>query len=796
MNLNALTENDIRAAARRVHDESKVLLAQFNLQREGTRVYWVFDANIAHLYFDPHHHADYASPVHVSSARGKKAQVGTSAETALAWVLADFLFGERFALNQPASRKVDSAVGSHRIVLEPHSTELHEAFAAIRRKSLGLASGAVNAVSDSSGAFQSKLRQVIDAFRRKPQDDARPYVAQVQRLLRQHLPILLPDGPAAELRRAKELLERNTLLYEADVPWLVDELASENATDRVFELTDDWYERLVEAATRSAGGSTKSSNPELETLRHAQNDAIALAKLQYLNESVHGDGSPRRFVFVTAHGLIHRAVRESRVASVIVLRPSVFLGSKYLFPLREAHEEEAARTGQWVRLTNSLELLHETGGRHRPYEAQKTGDDDSQPLARFKKDWNALLGFALPFLPAHASGEEFQALADELLQGNSLRAFERTLYSALGDLLVLSSEMSLDDGFNTSDSSLAPTPVLRLAFYPRAEDCILRLSRLDASVEGAPDARRLIEQVRDEQHRTSVSDFNYPLLICLACWFVSLGRLRLARALVGHARGVVEVTTQAAPLVTGREAAFLECYVRRLQARHLDDVDQAEAALRFFRNAVGEEELQWTARLHAPSLAMTGAPREEFSIHRWRADLQDKSISLLRLALPHFTGAQRSNFAIAAGLRPVSRKIGDILRALVIEIKRPDVAAFIQAQDLAILRSLREFSICDAVITAAKCMLLIAGGNPGRGRLGHLTELYEVLRMTSDSLSEPLVRFTAPYVELLTCIWGKQNGRATMLNDGIGANSRDTDPGTRMRGFLLWVAMQTRSVEN
>lgn len=790
MNLDALTPDDIKAAARRVHEESQTLLSLFALQRDRQRVYWVLDANIAHLYFDPHHHADYASPVYVASARGKKAESSGPAETALAWVLADFIFGERFALNQPPNRGVDPAVLDQRIILEPHATELHEAFAAIRRKSLSHAGGAVNAVANT-GPFRSKLKKIIEAFKSHPQQDARLYVRDVQGLIRHHLQMLLPDGATAELGRAGEMLKRDSVLYEADVPWLAEELASEAATDRIFELTDFWYGRLMDL--RRADDTNLSPEAELERRRHGQNDAIALAKLQYLNESRGKDMLPRRFVFISAHGLIHRAVRESRVDSVSVLRPSVFLGSKFLFPIQDTGGGDGEQTGRWVRLTNSLELLHESGNRHWPSEGNRATGEDSQSLVRFKRDWNELLDFALPFLPAHASNDKVQELAQDLLKGSSLRAFERTLYSALGDLLVLSSEMSLDDGSGASESPMAPAPILRLAFYPSAEDCILALA---LNEEGPLDARTLIDQVRQEQEQSSVVDFNYSLLICLACWFVSLGRIRPARALVGHARAVVEVTTQAAPLVTGREAAFFEGYLRRLQVRDLEDINQAETALRFFREAIGKEEMQWESRSAVPSAAVKGTPREEFFIHRWRARLLDLSIELLRITLPQFTGSLQSNSSVAAGLRPLSRRFNEILNSLLEEIRREDIATYIEGKDLRILHALRDFSVCDALITACRCMLLIAASNPGRGKLGYLSPTFEVLSATNDALPPSLSRFGALYIELVACIWGKQNGQSAILREGLDTASNDTDPVARLRRFLRWVAAKTDLVED
>ena len=795
MNLDALTDKDIRAAARRVREEGRILTTLFDRQRDAEPVYWVFDANIAHLYFDPHHHSEYASPVHAASARGKKAKVGRPAETALASVLADFLFSDRFVANQPVRHPVDPEVMDRRIVLEPHATELHEAFVAIRKKSLKQASGVVQAITVNDGPFQRELRREIDEFKERASEDASPYVNRVQALIRKHLKILLPDEPAAELARAKELLGRSTLLYESDIPWLSSELSSDRAVARIDTLTDEWYQRLMDASSRPAEDWDDSAGNDLQERRHAQNDAIALAKLQYLNETPGKLDSPRHFVFVSAHGLIHRAVKDSRLTSVSVLRPSVFLGSKHLFPKPHFDADDTMETGQWLRLTNSLMLMHDTSTRQRPSDAPKpTGSSDA--LERFKRDWSALLEFALPFLPAHSSNAQVQELASDLLRGESLRAFERMLYSALGDLLILSSEMSLEDGLDEPEVTLHPTPVPRLAFYPKAEEWILALTGGNPVEEGSPTAKDLVGRVRDEQNASRVLDFNYPQLMCLACWFSTLGHLRPARALVSHARAVVEVTSAELPLVTGREASYFESYLRRLQVRDVTDLQRAKAALQFFREAITKEEQRWNEFRRDVEVTSNGMPHEEIFIHRWRADLAEASIKLLEITLDHFVGPERANVAIASGLRPHARKFDELLAGIMESLGRVDVAEYVQRNDVPILRSVRDFSVCDGVLAACRCMLLIAASDPGRGRLGRLSSTFAALRGVHARLPSTFARFSDPQIELIACIWGKSNGNNQIVRESLGATGHDPDPIHRLRRFLLWVATQTHLVEN
>lgn len=801
MNLDSLTEPHIRAAARRVSEESSTLASLFELARAQVQLVWVFDANVAHLFFDPHGHADFASPVHVASAhRRKRSVTAEPSEAALASVLADFLFGERFVQNLPstANSGAEHEELGLRVILEPHASELHDAFLAIRRKTQKDAEVATGAML--GGKLQTKVRAEVDRLRSAGIENGE-YVKRVQRLIRSSLKFLLPNSPLSQLERARDLLSRRAFLYEADVPWLSELLSTDEALVRLDDLTHDWYLHLLQAGTSARDGDAiKSDLDSSEQHRHARNDALALAKIQYLNEIGEVSSTKRCFVLVSAHGLVHRVVKEHGRARFPVLRPSVFLGSKYLFPIGQREVDEGlagVEGGQWMRLTHSLEMIHESAVRHWPDHARPRGASlDSESLVdRFKRDWKALQDFALPFLPATSTDQRVISLASDLLQGVSLRAFEKSLYSALGDLLVLSSEISLRGDVATDANNLGyGVPAARLAAFPQAERCMLAIVEGSASVtmDRRLDVGGMMTALREEQEAAGVDDFNYPMLLCLAVWFFSIGRVRSARALVGHARAVVEVSSDRLPLVTGREAAFLESYFRRVDAGDLVAHGKAVAALDFYDSAIRREREHLAANVERNrGQSQKYCPEDELTIHEWRGRVARSGLYLAQVSIELFRGTEQSNKLVARSVRPLVRPLRDHLIQIVAELESADCREIVSEQPSLGLNAVWHFGLADGLVTAANLMLLIAAGDPGPDRLAPYRPMAARLESICSGLPGFVRGQASRHLALVSLVWSTTDKHHTVIDEGTGFASPDQSPAARMRRFVRWVAMNT-----
>ncbi len=801
MNLDALTEADIRAAARRVSDESSTLASLFELARAQVQVVWVFDANVAHLFFDPHGHADFASPVHVASAhRRKRTVTAEPSEAALASVLADFLFGERFVQNLPSnlSCEAEDAERGLRVILEPHASELHDAFLAIRRKTQKDAEVATGAML--GGTLQAKVQAEVGRLRSAGIENGE-YVKRVQRLIRSNLKFLLPNSPLSQLERARDLLSRRVVLYEADVPWLSEMLSTDEALVRLDDLTHEWYLHLLQAGTTARDGDASTSDLDSsEQHRHARNDALALAKVQYLNELGEVSSTKRRFVLVSAHGLVHRVAREQGRTRFPVLRPSVFLGSKYLFPIGQRDIDEGAprvEGGQWMRLTHSLEMIHESAVRHWPGQSKpRESNFDSESLVdRFKRDWKALQDFALPFLPATSTDQRVISLASDLLQGVSLRAFEKSLYSALGDLLVLSSEISLRGDVASDGNALGHVvPAARLAAFPQAERCMSAIieGSVSREIDRRLDVSEMMSALRQEQEAAGVDDFNYPMLLCLAVWFFSIGRVRSARALVGHARAVVEVSSDRLPLVTGREAAFLESYFRRIDATDLVAHGKAVAALDFYDSTIRREREHLAANPEwSKGQVRKYRPEDELVIHEWRGRVARSGLYLAQVSIEMFRGSEQSNKLVARSVRPLVRPLKDHLLRIVADLESGNCGEIVSAQPSLGLSAVWHFGLADGLVTAANLMLLIAAGDPGRDRLAPYRHIAARLESICGGLPKVVRGQASRHLGLVSLVWSTSDKHYTVIDEAAGIASPDQSPAARMRRFVRWVAMST-----
>jgi hypothetical protein len=769
----SLTEWDLRITARRLVEEGRAIADHFEFERNGGKLFWVVDTDVVTFYLDPRAKSRYADIFRrrepVQSGQAEKGLV------ALAAVLAEFIFSDRFH-----GAKIEAELGGHsagqKMLLDPHTEELHEVLAAIGREAMRSAPVAVGLLD---GTLQKELKALIDAYLTDKATSPTEFIDHVKAFIGNKLDLILPSGKLEQLKRGRDLLKNQRAVYEADCAGLHEYLSSDEATEAIDSLADRWHELIRELSPMDKGGESPRGLGRLGkghvkgAERHGNldlrehRDARVLAKLEYLNSrSTTPDSPKQRFIFISGHGFLLRVVREHRrfardlAASVHILHPSIFLGNGDLFPLRPQDEHTGAE--HWVRLTQVLVPLDRPARRE---SIGSEGDDgqvvnaSSEVIEKAEIEWNRLLEFALPFLPAQSRDDKIKAIFKDLLEGKPLDALEQALYLALSELFVVMAELGLAP---RRDPELAPPirkpPPLRLAYYPEAERCIrafVENSSAESVTIGA-----FLDSVKAEQEASGVEDFNYPLLVCLAVRFASLDEWHAARVLANYASSVAKVTTHEAPLVTGREAALLECYCRRIDAKKLHDLDRAEDALGEFHEALrresdwrGSEGNRETELPRCESLAFN--PQAEFPLHQIRARSEKLTLDMTRLMFDWFP-SDCSEAQLLLKIAKNAGKLGQMLddsESIRSELER--VVAGFQAKNETI-DAIALFVRLQLAICAAQCLILLYAIDPLQREA---LESSRLLKASTLILEANRTVVTCLLVSVIHCIWGSTEKR-------------------------------------
>lgn len=782
--VNKLTERALRLTARGVTEGGKALKSHLEFAREGGELFWIVDTDVVTFFFNPRENARYADifPTPFDAIKAAKQPPGL---VALAATLADFVFSDRFHFSHGGHGDSGQII-NHRLLLEPHTNELHEVLQAVIRRTTLAATRATDAVLERRLA--KEVNELITAYRNDVAQKPQQFISKAQAIIASHLDFILPDSPLEELIRARVLLKsRKAAIYEADCPWLHDLLNQEAAVRAVDDLTDGWRNSIlaeVERLNEFRARSFRSTHPQVGVIRtgdlalREQRDARVLAKLEYLNDLFSKEGNPkRRFVMISGHGLLRGVVRDRNwrrrrkglPECVFTLHPNVFLGSPHLFPLPNASEH-------WVRMTSALVLLD---GTRRP--GDKNGEqselpiysdgDNSELVRKIETEWQELQDFALPFLPTQSRDKRIQEIFKGLLTGEPLEALERALYLALSELFVVMAELGLsphhEHGIRLPRRE---PPPLRLAYYPAAEACIQALiGNMKNPIQGNEQQNigTLIENVKQEQINSKVEDFNYPLLLCLATRFAALGDWHAARVLANHAASVAKVTEREAPLVTGREAAYLECYCRCLEAKNIKELELAKKALKEYQAAILREAEWWKVPANQASeaeycKALKFNPLEEFRLHEIRAQSEELLLELTHWMYEWFVDDRREsetvNF-VEESFESINSMLVD-LETLTSNLEQLGMDK-VPATDTVsmIVRSVKmQIQMC-----AMQCMVLLFAGDPQRRESLRASWLRSHAAMNNLGINATSV--TRMIVLVALCIWGTTEEQTTALQE-------------------------------
>ncbi|OGT89388.1 MAG: hypothetical protein A2514_15710 [Gammaproteobacteria bacterium RIFOXYD12_FULL_61_37] len=588
-----ITIEGLRNAVLRLREGDDALRKHREFVEGGGEIRWVVDPDVVHLFLNPKKNARYADVFPLSA--GTEPSSGLVGLTAL---LADFLFSKRFNLGGMAANS-DDAHRRCKLVLEPHTDELDEAIRSIARKSAADAHRARGAVA---GRLEREIRDLLETF--SVGESNEDFIKRLLKTIERRISLILPDGPFQELKRASDLLKkREAIEYQADVADLHAMISTEEFEEGVDGKTDIWCGRLrdfISEHDRSNTGTERESYRFNEAKRiRISRDARVLAKLDGLNRK--GAESKVRYVMITGAGLLHCITQEifrKRPPTVHLLKPSAFLGNPRLFEVEgiKTTEDQGSR---WMRMTQAVNLL---GTR---FDSEQ--GEFKKHIAELIENWEALQRMALPYLPSQSTETTLRAVAKEIFQGKPLEALETQLYIALSEFFVVTAELGLLTHQESAPMAIKrKPPPLRLAFYPQAENLVLALidRRIwnDGGGAKVEEIAGLIEAVKKEQQETSKSGndpfFNYPLLLCLASRFAILGDWHASRVLAMHAKAVAKVAEHSLPCVTGREAALLESYSRRLDAKSANDLNRAREVLQEFREAVKRDDLARLSRTH------------------------------------------------------------------------------------------------------------------------------------------------------------------------------------------------------
>lgn len=633
-----LTVSDITRAASGI-SEAEAALKELAALGPGAQIHWVVDANVASMFLSPRRHFAYSD---VFARHYGKQSPTDFPLAALAAVLSGYIFSPRFGLAEGGS--------GPRILLRPHSDELHRMLKAIALKAQESAMRASEVLRVEKD-FAESVRTKLDDFVKNREQSRRNFFLGITRYIIDKLGVILPEGPLDQLLRARTLLQNGQLAYENDEDYrfLGDLFEQAAVITCVEQRKKDWLKKINDLVEEDS--SAPRHNPpdhqidDDDRSQRNEDDAEVLAKIEYLNNWGLADSGNRRcFVLITAHHLLHRAIRrrnsalEGREARMHVFYPRTFLGSPKLLPTRE--NEVGVPSGHrtsWIRFTEALVVFEKRKA------STHVTDQLDEHLQRVDDTWRALLDTAIPFAPASLAREKSarDVFVRLITEDEPRGLLEQEIYLALSHLFVALAELELDFTYQyTGPRPRRKPPPLRLSYYPEAEECILMLiesvSEFDLSRERKLEVGRMLKAVEAEQERSdkldAASPMKYPLLLCLATRFAATGDWHAARVLATHAAAITQVV--AAPsCVTGREAAFLECYCRCLEAKSRSDLGKAHAALAAFYSALQKERDWWNneenrAREDQCCGRLGFDPVAEFPLHDARGEAEAITLEL------------------------------------------------------------------------------------------------------------------------------------------------------------------------
>jgi hypothetical protein len=598
----------------------------------GGKICWVVDTDIVQLYLNPKANSRYADIFPIEGPSDVPGLV------ALAALLADFIFSTRFQIGAQPNESLN-CTSKNKLLLEPHTDELDDAIHAIARKVSANVPKARAAVAGGLEKLIKALKDAIDSGK-EGKLSQNEYVARVLGEIEDHLKLILPDGPLHELRRAHELLKvRQVISYQADDESLHSLVTDSEFNQQVHRRADTWFDRL-RSYVEESGHSLEDAEPFDEKrpnkIDRVFRDAEVLAKLELLNRREIETGT--RYVLITGTGHLHNLIGElyekNRLLAVHLIHPQSFLGNSRLFEVNGLKEQEKhdsdGHDARWKRMTQAVNLIGPRIDESLP---------ETQALIRsLIAEWRGVQRMALPYLlPVQAVDKSLREVAALIFQGKSLEAIETQLYIALSEFFVVTAELGLLAHHEKAPSAYKrKPPPLRMAFYPNAERFVRELVHRniwnDDGVAKIETIASLIAGVRKEQIAPNAvaqsRNFNYPLLLCLAARFAALDDWHAARVLASHAKAVAKITEHSLAFVTGREAALLESYSRRLEARNKDELESARTALKDFREYVAREEAEWQnvdlrATQEEKRKLHDFNPESEFPLHLLRADVDD-----------------------------------------------------------------------------------------------------------------------------------------------------------------------------
>jgi hypothetical protein len=387
--------------------------------------------------------------------------------------------------------------------------------------------------------------------------------------------------------------------------------------------------------------------------------------------------------------------------------------------------------------------------------------DNQELVDRIQAEWARLMKFTLTFAPAQSREKATKDILVDLLQGKTLDALERTLYLALSELFVVLAELGLAPHYERE--FVLPQrrpPPLRLAYYPAAEECIRALigGATDAHGASAPEIGTLIGLVKNEQKESGIEDFNYPLLVCLAERFASLGDWHAARIIANYAASVAKVTEHVAPLVTGREAALLECYCRRVEAKTIHDLDRAEDALSEYDVAL-KREIDWReSHPNESGKEPRFNPFAEFPLHRLRGESEKLTLDLTRLMFGWFC-EEKDFLTLLESLRKDEMEILSLNRRANSLHLKIDSEYSVDGEPLEMVSQILTFVKLQTAICMAQCSILLTSINSSAEDIFAMppVDLMSHLRGSSTAVTTMLVL-------VMECLWGTIEERAIALS--------------------------------
>lgn len=629
-------QNSLRTAIKRLHEGDEQLKLHREFINNGGEIVWIIDTDVVHFYLNPTKKARYAE---VFPAVDEGLDEDKNASVAIAALLADFIFSNRFQITEDKNESEKN----QKILLNPHTEEFDAMISAISRTVVQQARQANTAVNGQLTKDVTNLVANYSAGKEDRSLSPAQYSDKLIKIIGERLSIIFPNTPLNELTRARELLkDRVVLSYQADVEQLHAQIEKHEFKKKVDEAAEIWFDRMHDFYKHL---DVNRSEEDIENARPGQavrnhRDAKVLATIEMLNKSAHATRT--RYVLISGQGALRQIANppHKKNSDIFICRPWDFLGNPRLFSIDEVSRPQEEHAHLWKRLTQAMKLLTEDAS-----------SSDVESIRELYTAWDGLKRMAIPHAPRQATAPDIRKIAADIFAGKSLDALETELYRALSEFFVVSAELGLSTQKDVVSELLQrKPPPLRIAAYPKAETFIDSLiSKKIWKENGETDSvkiAQLIKEVKAEQKSElegNQQNFNYPLLLCLASRFEILGDWHAARLLASYAKSVAEVTKEALPFVTGREAALLESYCRRVDAKTVEDIKSARLALDEFKIAIIKEKENWTNPLLEDTRngllqkLKTFNPDSEFPLHDLRADSDELILEFTETMFGCFT---------------------------------------------------------------------------------------------------------------------------------------------------------------